>query len=123
LIAITTILAVDDEEGVLFSIKKGLEAISDYTILTASTGEECFKIIKEKKPDIILLDIMMPGMDGWQVHQKLSETKQWQDIPLIFLTAKSDNESKRRGNLISNDYIEKPFEITELKNRIEKAIR
>lgn len=121
--AIITILAVDDEEGVLFSIKKGLEAISNYTILTASTGEECFKIIKENKPDLILLDIMMPGMDGWQVQQKLSETKQWKDIPLIFLSAKSDNESKKRGNLISYDYIEKPFEITELKNRIDQAIQ
>ena len=66
---------------------------------------------------------MMPEMDGWEIQQKLSENIQWKDIPLIFLSAKSDNESKKRGNLISYDYIEKPFEITELKSRIDKVIQ
>ena len=118
-----TILAVDDEEGVLYSIKNGLESISDYKVIVAESGEECFQILQRgEKPDLIILDIMMPEMDGWKVQKKLTGTKECENIPIIFLSAKNDELTKKRGNLISVDFIEKPFEITELKKRIDHAI-
>jgi len=84
---------------------------------------ECFEFLKKgDRPDIILLDIMMPEIDGWQVFAKLKENPEWREIPIVFLTAKIDEYSKGFGKLSADDYIEKPFEIEDLKERINKIL-
>ena len=119
------ILAVDDDIGVLMSVKEGLNSLaSGYEVILANNGKECFEILKTgSKPDLIILDLMMPGMDGWEVQRKLQGEIIWKDIPIMFLTAKTDNYSKRMGNIVGKEFIEKPFEITDLKKRIDNLIK
>ena len=65
---------------------------------------------------------MMPEMNGWEIHQKLKENANWKDIPIIFLTARTDRVAKNAGGFLAEDYIEKPFKIPELKQRIDKIL-
>ncbi|RLG13759.1 MAG: response regulator [Candidatus Nanohalarchaeota archaeon] len=119
------IMVVDDNKDVLFSVKEGLTAITNYEVHTINGGNKFVKIIEsdDDLPDIIVLDIMMPEIDGWEIAAKLKQNEKWKNIPLIFLTAKTDELSKGLGSLTSDDYIEKPFEITDLKNRIENVLK
>jgi DNA-binding response OmpR family regulator len=114
------ILVVDDENDVLISLKQGLEdSAKDIQVLTAKSGMQCFEILKNgEKPDIIILDIMMPGMNGWQVLNRLRENPEWNNIPVVFLTAKNDDFTKTFGKSITADFIEKPFELDNIKKRI-----
>ena len=117
------IMAVDDNEDVLFSIKEGLKAISDYDIIPINSAKEFLERLKEGDfPDLLLLDIMMPEMDGWELTAKLKRSEEWKNIPIIFLTAKTDDLSKGLGSLTSEDYVEKPFEISDLKDRIDTVL-
>ena len=119
-----TIMVVDDEPDIIFSVKCGLENFADeYIVLGARSGHECFELLKNGQiPDLILLDVMMPEMNGWDVFTKLKETPEWRDISVVFLTAKTDQYSKGFGTLLANDYIEKPFEINNLKERIDNVL-
>jgi len=119
------IMIVDDNSDLRFMVKKTLERSSDdYDVTGANDGKECFELLKkDDRPDIILLDIMMPEIDGWQVFAKLKENPEWREIPIVFLTAKTDEYSKGFGKLSSEDYIEKPFEIEDLKERINKILK
>ena len=118
------IMAVDDNKDVLFSIKEGLNSISDYEVQTASSGEKCINALEEGNiPNLILMDIMMPEMDGWELTTKIKRNEDWKDIPIIFLTAKTDDLSKGLGSLTSEDYVEKPFEILDLKERIDTVLK
>ena len=119
------VLIVDDNPDLLFLVKRGLEQDSDaYEIKGAESGQACFQLLKkEDLPDLILLDIMMPGMDGWEVFAHIKEKPEWRDIPIVFLTAKSDDFSKGFGKLTADDYITKPFEICYLKQRIDKILK
>lgn len=112
-----TILIVDDTEENLDIL---VEALSDdYGISVAMDGETALETLKEEVPDIILLDIIMPGMDGYDICKKIKENKETADIPVIFLTAISEIESKAKGfELGAVDYITKPFEVLEVKARI-----
>ena len=118
------ILLVDDDTDILYAVKIGLEKLSDgYEVTGVNGGMECFEFLKKgDRPDIILLDIMMPEIDGWQVFAKLKENPEWREIPIVFLTAKIDEYSKGFGKLSADDYIEKPFEIEDLKERINKIL-
>lgn len=118
------ILTVDDNQDITYSIQEGLLATSpNVEVLIANDGKSCLKMVKEKKPDLILLDIMMPKMDGWDVAAKLKSDKGTEKIPIIFLTAKTDPISKGMGKLASTDYIEKPFDLSDLQKRIEKVLK
>ena len=119
------VLIVDDEPSVLYTIKHGLEGLDkDYEIMCADSGDKCFDLLENKQiPDLIILDLLMPSMNGWEVQKKLQTNSEWRDIPIIFLTAVSDEASKRIGNLIGRDYIEKPVKTTELKKRIDKILK
>lgn len=117
------IMIVDDNPSVTFSVKNALETMSeDYNVLIADSGEKCLEILENKKPDAILLDIMMPGMSGWETYDKLKENSSWSKIPVIFLTARTDRVAENAGKFLGEDYIEKPFEMEDLKERIEKII-
>ena len=116
------IMIVDDEPDVLISVKQ-IFSSTDYSVITAENGTECLQKIQEDTPDLVLLDIMMPGMSGWDVAAKIKDNPQWTDIPIVFLTAKGDTMSVGIGHLASEDYIVKPFDIADLKQRVEKILR
>jgi DNA-binding response OmpR family regulator len=85
-------------------------------------GKDCLKKLDHVIPDLFILDIMMPGMSGWDVAARIKENPKWDEIPLIFLTAKGDTMSIGMGSLASEDYIVKPFDVRELKSRVEKIL-
>jgi CheY-like chemotaxis protein len=116
-----TILVVDDNPDVITSLKTGLEGTTRvYRILGAENGQKCLQMLKDNIiPDVILLDIMMPHMSGWEVFDRIKENPFWNTIPVIFLTARTDRIAKNAGGFLGDDYIEKPFEIADLVNRIE----
>jgi len=119
------IMLVDDEEDQIFSIKSGFEELyeKEYEIIPVESGKKCFELLeKNVKPDLILLDIMMPDMDGWEVFDKLKANQSWKNIPIIFLTARSDVLATKAGTMIADDYIEKPIDIEELKTRIDNVL-
>ncbi len=119
------IMIVDDEQDQIFSVKMGFEQeyAKEYEIIAAESGKKCFELLEKKViPDLILLDIMMPIMDGWEVFDKLKAHQTWKKIPVIFLTARSDGLAENAGSMIADDYIEKPIDIEELKNRIDNVL-
>jgi len=118
-----TILIVDDEEDFCYFVKKNLEAISNYEIITATKGKKGLQIARKEKPDLILLDIMMPGIDGLEVLKRLKKNENTQNIPVIMLTAKDEDESKIKAlGSFCDDYIVKPVENIVLKSKIHKVL-
>jgi len=120
------ILTVDDEAGVYYTVKHGLENLDpDFQVTCVDCGSKCFKYLESSPeiPDLILLDIMMPEMSGWEILQKLRENPAWEKIPVIFLTARTDRVAENAGEFLAEDYIEKPFNIAELKRRIDKILK
>lgn len=111
------VLIVDDTEA---NVDILVEALGDdYEISVAMDGETALENIEMEMPDIILLDIMMPGMDGYEVCRRIKENKATAEIPIIFLTAMTDINSKTKGFALGAvDYIIKPFEILEVKARV-----
>ena len=122
---VKTILVVDDYADILVSVKQVLESISDkYHVIGVDSGEKCLQILKEDQlPDLILLDIMMPGMSGWDVAARIKENDRWRDIPIVFLSAKGDDMIAGIGHLTSEDYIVKPFDIVKLKECIDRILQ
>lgn len=114
-------MVVDDDPYQTFTIKKSLEKLDkNYQVIRADSGRQCFEILRNDNiPDIILLDIMMPDMNGWAVYKRLKEDQSWKEIPIIFITARTDQIAKKAGSFYGEDYIEKPFDIPELKKRID----
>lgn len=119
----TKIMVVDDEPGVLHTIKTGLEAVDDsIEVVTMNNGQECLDHLNELEPDLIVLDLMMPEMNGWLTYDKIRDQQQWQDIPIIFLTARTDDLAKKAGQFMAEDYLEKPVDIFVLRDCIEKHL-
>src|SRR3989338_2916471 len=117
------IMLVDDNPDLLYSVQKGLESLRDYEVITVESGRKCLQLLNKIRPDLILLDIMMPGMDGWDTCAKIKDNKKTENIPIVFLTAKTDPISKSMGRLASADYITKPFDMKILKRRIDSVIK
>ncbi|HVF49990.1 MAG TPA: diguanylate cyclase [Pyrinomonadaceae bacterium] len=117
------ILVADDEPVNLALIKRRLEW-EQYKIVTAQNGREAVERARELSPDLIILDVMMPVMDGLEACRILKGTPETRDIPVIFLSALDDTETKVSGLSIgANDYISKPFRTEELLARVSVAIR
>ncbi|HDM67117.1 MAG TPA: response regulator [Thermoplasmatales archaeon] len=117
------IMVVDDSREVILSIAQGLKEIDDsYEVIPAESGRKCLEILETEIPDAILLDIMMPEMSGWEVYDKIRDNPKWESIPILFLTARTDRIAENAGKFLGDDYIEKPFDPMDLKNRIDKAI-
>ncbi|MCX6666602.1 MAG: response regulator [Euryarchaeota archaeon] len=118
------ILIVDDSELITYTVKDGLEELDPQcTVICVESGKQCIEYLeKNKTPDIILLDIMMPEMNGWEVCKAIRKNESWAKIPIVFLTAKTDNFSKGFGKIIAQEYIEKPFEVKDLKIRIDEIL-
>jgi CheY-like chemotaxis protein len=118
------IMVVDDEPDQIFTIKNVLESPGGkYEVIGVNSGMQCLELLKNNQiPDLILLDIMMPEMNGWDVAAEIKKNPIWNKIPLIFLTAKTDSFSKTFGGIVSEDYIIKPFEMKKLKESIDKFL-
>jgi len=115
-------MVVDDNPDHLHTIKQTIEKMDDeYKVICASNGISCIKLLKNDEiPDLILLDIMMPKMNGWETFKIIQENSLWRNIPVIFLTARTDDFAENAGKFLASDYIEKPFDIDDLKKRIDK---
>ncbi len=118
------IFIVDDDPGVIYTVKHGLEGTNkELEVVSIDSGKKCLKLLMDEEiPDLILLDIMMPDMSGWETYNKIKENLVWKEIPIIFLTARKDQIAKNAGGFLGEDYIEKPFKIPDLKQRIENIL-
>jgi len=113
------ILAVDDDKTLLRFLKEFLER-EGFEILTADSGKRALKIFYDEKPDLLLLDVMMPGMDGWELCARIRELAR---TPIILLTAKSSENDKLRGfRLGVDDFVVKPFSLAELAARTKAVL-
>jgi DNA-binding response OmpR family regulator len=114
------ILVVDDDPDIVRLLKYFLEA-KGRQVQTASTGAEALELFKREPPDLVILDVMLPGMDGWTVLQKIRESSQ---VPVLMLTGKDAPADKAKGLLSgADDYIAKPFDLAELEARIVAVMR
>ncbi|MFW5871901.1 MAG: response regulator [bacterium] len=117
------VLVVEDSKDVRYSIKTALESFKKtYTVVEACSAEDCFKKLKTFMPDVILMDIMMPGMDGVEAAKKLKNDEKYSKIKIIFLTAKNDSFTKGTGRLTGEDFIVKPFDSANLDARIKASL-
>lgn len=118
-----TILAVDDEEHILELLSYNLER-DGYRVLKAESGEDALELLNIESIDLVLLDWMLPGIDGIEVLRRIRSDKKTGSLPVIFLTAKNDEISKVVGLEVgSDDYLAKPFGVYELLARIKAVLR
>ena len=114
------ILIVDDDLGVLKSVRANLQA-GDFETLIAMNGAEALSVMEKELPDLVILDIMMPEMDGFEVCRQIRE---WSQIPIIMLSGRHDMEEKVKClNSGADDYITKPFGVDELLARVKAVLR
>ncbi len=114
------ILIIDDDANLLKILEYNL-AQEDYQIITACDGREGMRRVYADRPDLLILDILMPELDGWQVCQRVREMS---DVPIIMLTAKKQSKDVVKGlDLGADDYIVKPFTAKELLARVRAALR
>lgn len=117
------IVAVDDDPAILELIKINLE-IQGHDVLTAPEGIEGFALVQQEMPDLVLLDVMMPGVDGYTVCQRIRKNEATQEIPVLMLTALGVVDDKVKGfDSGADDYLVKPFEIPELLVRVRALLR
>ncbi|CAJ35876.1 response regulator transcription factor [Methanocella arvoryzae] len=117
------IMIVDDEPDVVDLVKIVLKS-EGYEVVTATSGKEALEKIGNEMPDLVLLDIMMPQMDGWEVYNHIKSNTKTRDIPVAMLTAKSQSIDKMIGLHVVqvDDYITKPFGRAELLERVKKIL-
>lgn len=114
------VLVVDDEPRMVNFMRMNLE-LEGYRVITAMSGREALDQAREEMPDVLLLDIMMPGMDGFETLKRL---RQFSQVPVLILTARSEEEDRIKGlELGADDYIAKPFSHRELVSRIRAVLR
>src|SRR3989442_7404609 len=116
----STILAADDDPQLLRLMTRNLQ-LEDYDVLGASDGQQAFELIESNPPDLVLLDVMMPKMDGFTVCYRVRE---FSSVPIIIVTARGQDQDKVRGlDLGADDYLTKPFSVDELLARVRAVIR
>jgi len=116
----TTILTADDDPQLLRLVARNLQ-LEDYEVLTASDGKQALEQIEMYMPDLVLLDVMMPKMDGFTVCQRVRE---FSNVPIIIITARGQDQDKVRGlDLGADDYLTKPFSVDELLARVRAVLR
>ncbi|MBT7790741.1 MAG: response regulator [Calditrichaeota bacterium] len=113
-----TVLVVDDTEANIDVLVEALDSV--YEVSVAMDGESALEVVNTDPPDLILLDVMMPGIDGYEVCRRLKSRSKTRNIPIIFITAMSEIENKTKGlELGAVDYITKPFELMEVNARVK----
>jgi DNA-binding response OmpR family regulator len=117
-----TVLVVDDDKDILELVAFRLER-AGYDVLTAENGEQALALAREHQPALVVLDVMMPSMTGYDVTEALREDEKTQGIPVIMLTARVQDADVSRGfDAGANDYIRKPFSPQELRARVEAVL-
>lgn len=118
-----TILAIDDDELVSMTIQRSLK-LYGYHVMVAKSGAEGLQLARRHRPDMFILDVIMPGMDGYQVARQVRGDPLLQELPILFLTAKAKDEDKIEGfRAGGDDYLTKPFNIEELHLRVKAILR
>ncbi len=121
------ILVVDDDQDIREAVRMVLE-VAGYSVETASDGEQGLEKIRQEPPDLIVLDMMMPRMDGYGVVRCLKERPRWAAIPIVIFSAVGEEASRRRFELETglamdvDDYVEKPIQPAELLHRVSKVL-
>lgn len=114
------VLVADDDPVILRLIEVNL-GLEGFEVETATRGEDALAKAKEASPDVILLDVMMPGMTGWEVARQLKEDGETSQIPVVFLSARTQEEDRRRGVALGvSAYVSKPFDPIELVETIRR---
>ena len=116
-----TILIVDDESDVLSLMKIRLEG-AGYKVLSASSGEKALELLEKNKTDLVLLDLLLPKMQGEEVCQRMKSDHKLKQIPVIIITAHAPRIKETIHKICANDHILKPFEPAELLFKIKKFI-
>ena len=115
------ILAIDDEPDVLLQVEFILKK-NGYSVVTAANGKDGWDLINKEKPDLVLLDLILPGIDGIEISKRMKASGQLKTIPVILLTASADSISQKMEETGADDYVLKPFEYPELLKKIEERI-
>ena len=116
------VLVVDDEPDIVDLIRMSLN-LANFDVLTASNGSEALKVLESTKPDLVLLDVMMPQMTGFEVCERIRALPSLKNLPVIILTAKGQKEDAEKGLSVgADDYIIKPFDPTELAEQVRSML-
>lgn len=117
-------LAYIEDEAEMIDLVRLILGRHGYTVLGATGGSEGLELVRKEIPDLVLLDLMMPDMDGWDVYHQLKSDELTHDIPVIVITAKAQNIDKILGLRVAkvDDYISKPFSPQELLDRVEQVL-
>jgi two-component system alkaline phosphatase synthesis response regulator PhoP len=120
--AVTRVLVIDDEAPIRLLCRVNLEA-EGMEVLEAGDGPSGLEEARSERPDVILLDVMMPGLDGWAVAEQLIHDASTKDIPIVFLTARAELRDRARGlELGGVDYVTKPFNPVELASLVRSLL-
>jgi two-component system alkaline phosphatase synthesis response regulator PhoP len=116
------VLVVDDERSIRLLCRVNLAA-SGFDVIEASDGSEALGLVREQRPDLVLLDVMMPGIDGWAVARELAQDEETRDIPVVFLTARADPADKRLGEQLGGvGYVVKPFDPVTIGDYVQNVL-
>jgi len=116
------VLVVEDHEPMLGAIKSILE-MRGYTVSTAVNGVEALQLMEQTQPDLLIVDILMPEMDGYTFYEEVRKRPAWRSTPLIFLTSMAEREDIQRGRALGvNGYITKPFEPHDLLEAVRAGL-
>jgi len=117
-----TVLVVDDEVNIVTSLEYVMKA-AGFDVATAYDGEEALTKIAEIVPDLVILDVMMPKLDGFEVCEKVRENPLWESVIIVMLTAKGRDSEREKGlSLGANDYLTKPFSTHDIVNRVKELL-
>src|SRR5581483_9877104 len=97
--------------------------VAGMNVFEAATGEEAIELARRERPDVVLLDVMMPGLDGWEVAEQLANEAETREIPIVFLTARAAAEDRRRGHAAGGvGYVVKPFDPLSLASYLDDVV-
>jgi len=117
-----SVLIVDDEPNILLSLQFVMKK-AGYDVRTAKDGEEALAEIARAKPNLVLLDVMMPKLDGFSVCQRIRATSEWKDVRVIMLTARGRDVEREKGLMLgADDYITKPFSTKDATERVAAVL-
>jgi two-component system alkaline phosphatase synthesis response regulator PhoP len=120
---VTKVLVIDDEAPIRLLCRVNLEA-EQMTVLEAADGETGLELARSERPDVVLLDVMMPGRNGWEIAEELLADDATSEIPIVFLTARAEVKDRAKGiDLGGVDYVTKPFNPVELAPLVQDLVR
>ncbi len=120
-VASPTVLVVDDDAVIINLLQVNFE-LEGYTVLTAHDGDEAIERARRAQPDVVVLDVMMPGMDGIEVARRLRADSDTAHLPILLLSAKAQGSDMTAGLDTADDYVTKPFEPLELLDRVAALV-